>query len=61
LERGVAPPLRQSLIWSALVIPFAAHYLLGMIAVSPFLGFALSLIIPGALVILLAALLWTGR
>jgi hypothetical protein len=32
-----------------------------MIAVSPFFGFALGLVIPGALVILLAALLWTGR
>jgi hypothetical protein len=32
-----------------------------MIAMSPFFGFALGFVIPGALVILLAALLWTGR
>jgi hypothetical protein len=32
-----------------------------MIHVTPFLGFVLSLVIPGALLLLLAALLWTGR
>jgi hypothetical protein len=32
-----------------------------MITVSPFFGFVLGLVVPGALVILLAALLWTGR
>jgi hypothetical protein len=32
-----------------------------MLHISPFFGFVLALIIPGALVILLAALLWTGR
>ena len=31
-----------------------------MTTVSPFFGFVLALVIPGALVILLAALLWTG-
>jgi hypothetical protein len=32
-----------------------------MMHITPFLPFALGLIIPGALLILLAALLWTGR
>jgi hypothetical protein len=32
-----------------------------MIGITPFLGFVLALVICGTLVILLAALLWTGR
>jgi hypothetical protein len=32
-----------------------------MMHVTPFFGFTLALVIPGALVMLLAALLWTGR
>ena len=32
-----------------------------MTGVTPFLRFVLALVIPGALVILLVALLWTGR
>ena len=32
-----------------------------MVSVSPFFGFVLALVIPGALVILLVALLWTRR
>ena len=32
-----------------------------MMGVTPFLQFVLALVIPGALVILLVALLWTGR
>jgi hypothetical protein len=32
-----------------------------MMHVTPFFGFALALVIPGALVILLTALLWTGE
>jgi hypothetical protein len=32
-----------------------------MTAVTPFLEFVFALVIPGALVILLLALLWTGR
>jgi hypothetical protein len=31
------------------------------LSASPFFGFALALVIPGALVILLVALLWTRR
>jgi hypothetical protein len=32
-----------------------------MIHVSPFFGFVVGLVVPGALLILLAALLWTVR
>jgi len=32
-----------------------------MTSLSPFFEFVLAVVIPGALVILLAALLWTGR
>jgi hypothetical protein len=32
-----------------------------MMHITPFFGFALALVIPGALLILLAALLWSGE
>ena len=50
------PPHRSG---SALVVPLVTHYLLSVTTVSPFFGFVLALVIPGALMILLAALLLT--
>jgi len=32
-----------------------------MVSLSPFFGFVLALVIPGAIVVLLLALLWTRR
>jgi hypothetical protein len=39
----------------------AANVVSKMTGVTPFFGFVLALVIPGALVILLVALLWAGR
>ena len=41
--------MRGAIFW-----PFMTHF-------TPFFQFALSLVVPGALIILAAALLWTGR
>jgi hypothetical protein len=41
--------------------PSAVVLVSKMMGITPFLEFVLALVVPGALVILLAALLWTSR